>query len=98
MVEKELQAAKDRLPAASRERHKVGRTQKPVPVNGTENLQIAGRKDHAAYGGAFEAGPAGLDLGHRESQYRPIDDLQRRRSQPSHSAQARAIALVLYEG
>lgn len=65
MVEEELEAAEGCLRASSREGHEVRGPEKPVAVDGPENVEVARRERHVAHGGALEAGPTGLDLRHK---------------------------------
>ncbi|HEX4960622.1 MAG TPA: hypothetical protein VF173_07265 [Thermoanaerobaculia bacterium] len=67
MVEKELEAAKHRLPAPLQEGGKVRGSEEPVAVDGAEDREVAGREDHATDWRALEARFAGVDVGHRES-------------------------------
>lgn len=64
MVKEELQATERRLSAASREGYEVCGPEKPMPIDGAEDFEVALREDDSAYRSAFEPGSAGLELGH----------------------------------
>jgi hypothetical protein len=67
MVKEELEASERYLSAASHEGNKVGGPEEPVAVDGTEDIEVARREDHATHGYTLEAGPTDLDFRHQVS-------------------------------
>ena len=82
MVEEELEAPERGLAAAVGEREEMGGAEKPMAVDGAENLSVARREDHPAHLGALEAWPSGLGVGHPSQRTGPPETPERRWVQP----------------
>ncbi len=67
MVKEELQAAERRLRTPSRKSDEMRGAQKPMPVDGAKDIDVAERKDDAAHRSALEARLAILEVSHRMS-------------------------------